>query len=108
VLSVLALAGALAWAGWAGLSATSGGVSWSDVGFDVQGDTAVSLTYDITKDPAATAICSLRALDTNKTAVGVAQVRIGPSSTRTTRRTDTVRTSTLAVSATVRTCEIAR
>jgi hypothetical protein len=108
VLAVLALAGALAWAGWIGLDAARKGVAWSDVGFVVEGDSAVRVTYDVTKDPQDTAVCSLRALDANKVAVGVAQVRVGPADARTTRHTDTVRTSTLAVAATVRTCEIAR
>ncbi len=39
----------------------------------------MQVTYDIGKDPAATAVCSLRALDVHKTAVGIAEVTIGPT-----------------------------
>ena len=80
-----ALGGALAWAAWVGAASGRSGVSWTDVGFEIQGDTAVAVTYDVTKDPGDTAVCSLRALDRNKTAIGVARVTVGPSSSRTTR-----------------------
>ena len=105
-VAVLAAAGALAWLVWAGLSNARADVRWSDVGFVIVGDTAVQVTYDVGKDPAATAVCSLRALDRHKTAVGVAEVTIGPTERRVTRRTDTVRTSAQAVTGTVRECVV--
>ncbi len=105
-VGALALAGALAWVVWAGLGQASADVRWTDVGFVIVGDTAVQVTYDIGKDPKATAVCSLRALDRHKTAVGIAQVTIGPSERRVTRRTDTVRTSAQAVTGVVRDCTV--
>jgi hypothetical protein len=106
VVAVLALGAALAWVVWAGLAQARADVRWSDVGFVIVGDTAVQVTYDIGKDPDATVVCSLRALDRHKTAVGVAEVTIGPTHRRVTRRTDTVRTSAQAVTGTVRECAV--
>ncbi len=98
---------ALAWVVWAGLGQARADVRWSDVGFVIQGDTAVAVTYDVGKDPGRTAVCSLRALARDKTAVGIAEVTVGPSSARVTRRTDVVRTSAKAVTGTVRECRLA-
>ncbi|MGN6301268.1 MAG: DUF4307 domain-containing protein [Angustibacter sp.] len=106
VVAGLALVGALAWVVWAGLHQARADVRWSDVGFVIVGDTAVQVTYDVGKDPGATAVCSLRALDVHKTAVGVAEVTVGPTDRRVTRRTDTVRTSAQAVTGTVRECVV--
>jgi hypothetical protein len=105
-LAAVALAGALGWVIWAGLGQASADVRWSDVGFVIVGDTAVQVTYDVGKDPGDTAVCSLRALDRHKTAVGIAEVTIGPSEQRVTRRTDTVRTSAQAVTGIVRECSV--
>jgi Domain of unknown function (DUF4307) len=96
---------ALAWVVWAGLGQAAD-VSWSDVGFVIHDDTAVDVTYDVGKDPSATAVCSLRALDRNKTAVGIAQVTVGPSSAKVTGRTDQVRTSAQAVTGLVDHCAL--
>jgi hypothetical protein len=108
VAGALAALVALAWVVWAGLGQASADVRWSDVGYQIHGDTAVDVTYDVGKDPDATVVCSLRALDRHKTAVGIAQVRIGPSSTKVTRRTDQVRTSAQAVTGVVDHCALAR
>jgi hypothetical protein len=106
VVAALAAAAALGWVVWAGLAQARADVRWSDVGFVIVGDSAVQVTYDVGKDPAATAVCSLRALDRHKTAVGVAEVSIGPTQHRVTRRTDTIRTSAQAVTGTVRECTV--
>ena len=105
-LGVVLAVAALAWLGWAALDNARADVRWSDVGFVIVGDTSVEVTYDVGKDPGATAVCSLRALDRHKTAVGVAEVTIGPTERRVTRRTDTVRTSAQAVTGTVRECVV--
>ncbi len=97
---------ALAWVVWAGIGQASADVRWSDVGFVIQGDTSVVVTYDVGKDPARSAVCSLRALARDNTAVGIAEVRVGPSSARVTRRTDVIRTSAKAVTGVVRECRL--
>jgi hypothetical protein len=106
-VSLLALVG-LAWVVWAGLGQAQADVRWTDLGYDVIDDTRVSVTYDIGKDPSATAVCTLQALDVHKSTVGLAQVTIGPTERRVTRRTDRLRTSALAVTGVVRDCTLRR
>lgn len=96
----------LAWVVWAGIGQTRADVTWSDVGFAIQGDTSVAVTYDVGKDPSRSAVCSLRAMARDFTAVGIAEVRVGPSSERVTRRTDVIRTSAQAVTGVVRECRL--
>ena len=108
VAAGLALAVAGAWVVWAGLGQARADVRWSDVGFTIHGDQSVEVTYDVGKEPSSTAVCSLRALDRNKTAVGIARVTIGPTSAKVTRRTDSVRTSAQAVTGVVDDCTLAR
>lgn len=91
------VAAALAWVVWAGLGQAQVDARVTAVGFRVVDDGRVDVTYDVGKDPSSTVVCSLRALDQYKTAVGIAEVRVGPASERVTRRTDSVRTSALAV-----------
>ncbi|GAA4357245.1 DUF4307 domain-containing protein [Angustibacter luteus] len=107
VVAALAVLVALAWVVWAGLGQASADVRWSDVGFVIRGDTSVDVTYDVGKDKAATVVCTLKALDRNKTAVGIAQVTVGPADAKVTRRTDAVRTSAQAVTGVVDRCAVA-
>lgn len=102
--SALLAAVGLAWVVWAGLGQADADVRWTDLGFRVVDDTRVTVTYNVGKDPAATAVCSLRALDRTKAVVGIARVTVGPSPQRVTRRTDEVRTSALAVTGVVQEC----
>jgi len=94
----------LAWVVWAGLGQAAADVRWTDLGFRVVDDSRVTVTYNVGKDPGATAVCSLRALDRSKAVVGIARVTVGPSPQRVTRRTDEVRTSALAVTGVVQEC----
>ncbi|MGL5857731.1 MAG: DUF4307 domain-containing protein [Angustibacter sp.] len=104
-LAVLAAVG-LAWVVWAGLDLARADVRWTDVGFRVEGDDAVQVTYDVGKAPQATAVCRLHALDRSKSTVGIIEVTVGPSERRVIRRTDRVRTSALAVTGLVDSCRI--
>ena len=106
-MGLLATAG-LAWVVWAGLGQAEADVRWTDLGYQVIDNSRVSVTYDVGKDPGATAVCSLRALDQQKSAVGIADVTIGPTERRVTRRTDQIRTSALAVTGIVRECSLRR
>jgi hypothetical protein len=105
VALVITAAVVLAWILWVVIESRSP-VHWTDVGFRIVSDQQVDVTYDVHKDPAASATCTLRALDQAKGTVGTADVVIGPTTSDVTRRTDTVRTSALAVTGFVRTCVI--
>jgi len=106
VAAGVAVAIGVAWALWAAFGSAAPSVSWSDVGFRVHDDSSVDVTYDVGKDPDATVVCRLEALDKHKGTVGLAQVTVGPSSDRVTRRTDTIRTSAEAVTGTVTGCTL--
>ena len=58
VLAVLGLAVVV----WLGVGQARTPVRWDEVGFRVDGPTATELTFDVTKDPDATAVCRVRAL----------------------------------------------
>jgi hypothetical protein len=106
-IGLLAVLG-LAWVVWAGLGQASADVRWTDLGYRVIDDSRVTVTYDVGKDPGATAVCSLRAIDQYKSAVGITRVTIGPTRERVTRRTDPVRTSARAVTGVVQDCGLRR
>lgn len=95
----------LAWILWVVISSRSP-VTWTDVGFKVTSDQQIDVTYDVHKDKDATAVCTLRALDQAKGTVGSAKVVVGPSSADAVRRTDTMRTSALAVTGFVHECVV--
>jgi hypothetical protein len=95
----------LAWILWVVIESRSP-VHWTDVGFRIVSDQRVDVTYDVHKDADLSATCTLRALDQGKGTVGTADVVVGPSTSDVTRRTDTVRTSALAVTGFVRSCVV--
>lgn len=101
VLAVVGLAVVL----WLGVGAARTPVRWDEVGFRVDGTTAIELTFDLTKDPEATAVCRVQALSARFAEVGVQTVTIGPAGTRTQRVTTTIPTAEEAVSAVVTSCD---
>ena len=110
-LTARALAGAvvlagLAWVVWAGLHQADRDVRWDDVGFSVSGPTGVDVTFDVIKDPDATAVCRLEALNAQYAVVGVAEVEVGPAPDRVVRRTEQVRTQERPVTGLVKTCSL--
>ncbi len=89
---------------WIGLGQARDSTYWANIGFDLKSNTEVSVTYRVGKDPQATITCELRALNRTKAVVGLARIRVGPSSERVTQRTDSVRTSSQAVTGIVESC----
>ena len=56
-----------------------GGVAYESRGYTVESDALVRVEFEVAKDPAAAAVCSVRAQDRTGAEVGNALVRIGPS-----------------------------
>lgn len=108
VVAVVALAVAgLAWVVWAGAGlASRQQVSHQVVGFSAPTDSEVQLTFQVTKDPEATARCDVRALAEDFTTVGWLTVDVGPAEGEVVRRQVLLRTQQLAVSAEVMGCEL--
>ncbi len=93
---------------WFALSATVDKPNWRDVAFEVPDDTHVVVRFEITKPESMTAVCTLLAQQTDHGVVGRTTVTIPPASTRTTSHEAQIRTTSLAVIGTVRTCAEAR
>jgi hypothetical protein len=99
------LALGVAFAVWVGLKPGVDTVTWTDVGYSVQGPDRVDVTFELVKDPDVTARCTVQALSTAYAEVGVVTVTVGPAATRTVRQTVPVATQELAVTGIVDSCE---
>lgn len=107
LLAVLGLVG-VGFAAWLGLRVGVVPVDWHDIGFRVEGDDLVEVTFDVTRaDPSRPASCVVEALNESHAQVGVVTVDVAASEATRVRLTTPVRTSELAVSGTVRSCRIA-
>jgi hypothetical protein len=99
------LAVGIAGAVWAGLKPGTETVTWSEVGYSVQGPDRVDVTFEVVKDPDVTARCTVQALSSSYTEVGVVTVTVGPADSPTVRQTVPVATQELAVTGVVDRCE---
>ncbi|MEJ5946268.1 DUF4307 domain-containing protein [Pseudokineococcus basanitobsidens] len=109
LVGAAAAAGAalVAWTVWAGLGlAGEQAVSHQVVGFSDPTPTGVVLTFQVTKDPAATVSCDVRALAEDFTTVGWRTVELGPAQDATLQQAVEIRTQAEAVSAEVMGCEL--
>ncbi|GEL98077.1 DUF4307 domain-containing protein [Cellulomonas terrae] len=91
---------------WIGLGQAGQPVSFTDVGFDVDGSRAVDVTFEVTKPREATVTCTVTALSESYAEVGVRTVEIGPADAATRRVTVPVQTTELAVTGIVDSCEL--
>ncbi len=113
---VLAVVGALAltWVLWVTVGNTTG-ISNKLVSYRVVDATLTTVDVAVTKDPAATAQCSLQAMNSSYAVVGWKVITIGPTATgegtdggRTTTVRGEVRTDSAAVTGVVENCWIAQ
>lgn len=81
-------------------------LGWEDVGYTVHGDDRVDVRFRVTKDPGATAECTLHALNRGFAEVGVITVTVGPGETRTQELTVPVATQERAVTGVVDSCRL--
>jgi len=107
VVSVLALA----FVAWLGLGRGPAAVDNKVVGYSVTDATQTLVDFQVTKDPADTAQCAVKALGESFAVVGWDVVTIGPNGPdagsnqgRTTAQRASVRTESAAVSAVVDSC----
>lgn len=106
LLAAAVVVAGLGWVVWAGLHHANRDVRWDEVGFSVVDDSRLDLTFDVIKDPEASATCRLEALNVAYAVVGVAQVEVGPADGRTSRLSAPITTQERAVSAVVKHCEL--
>ena len=102
---------AVAWGAWVSQTVTSRPLTWQDIGFEVTGDSAVRVTFDVRFDgdlpDDAQAVCTVRALNHVTAEVGLRDVTVGPASAGVLRATADVPTSERAVTGLVKDCVVA-
>jgi len=79
-------------------------VTQGTLGYLVQSDRRVSVKFEVVKDPAASALCTVRARSADGAQAGIALVRIGPAAERRTVQTRELLTTARAVSGEVTDC----
>ncbi|HEU0103778.1 MAG TPA: DUF4307 domain-containing protein [Mycobacteriales bacterium] len=75
-------------------------------GYVVQSDRSVQVEFEVVKDPARTAVCSVRARDRTGVEVGNSLVRVGPSDRRRSIVRYELATSGRAASGELTSCEL--
>ena len=76
-------------------------------GYVVASDTLVTVEFEVAKDPAATALCTVRAQDRTGADAGVALVRVGPSAERRVVVVHPLQTTSRATTGEVTGCSLA-
>lgn len=89
---------------WFGLSATQNAIVTTDIGFERNGEREIVMIFDVTREPGTAVSCTVTAMDGEYGRVGTAQHEVPASQERTTRVRAAVRTTTTAVTATVKKC----
>ncbi|MCV2396382.1 DUF4307 domain-containing protein [Actinotalea sp. M2MS4P-6] len=106
VLGVAALAVAgLAVLGWVISNTANPAVSWRDVGFEVDGSRAVTVTFDVMRaDPSVPVQCRVQALNIHYAQVGVVTVDVEPGELSAQRERVEIATTEEAVTGVVHSC----
>lgn len=103
-LVVAALALAAGWAAWSAWSDTDRRIGWTDIAYRVPDDATTVVTFEVNRDPGTTVVCTVRALNRSFAEVGLVDVTVPPSDSRSSRAEVEVPTSERAVSGTVKGC----
>ena len=108
--AVLLVAATLVWSLWVARATADRAVSWQDVGFAVEGDDRVRVTFDLRfgndAEAGDTAVCTLRALNEVHAEVGLRDVSVRVVPNRTVRAEGEVATSERAVTGLVKDCAL--
>ncbi len=110
-LLVAALALGIGFMAWISTSSATASVTFKDIGYSTPDATLAEIDFQVTKDPATSAKCALKALDAKFAVVGWKVVDVGPNDAgtgadggRTTAHRALVRTESQAVSGVVDSC----
>ena len=93
-----------AWVLWVGLLGPSASLGSRDLGYVLDGDSAIEVRYEVTLDAGQTASCALEALNSDFGIVGWKVVEIPPSEKGTRQFRETLRTSEQAVTGLIYRC----
>ena len=95
---------AASFATWRIMSVANEQVTATVVGFKVVDERTTTISFDVTKPPEVTVVCTVHAQNIKKALVGSAQVTVPPSTERTTNHQVAIKTTTGAVAALVQDC----
>lgn len=108
LIAILAGAGVLvvvtAWVLWVGLLGPSASLGSRDLAYQLDGDSAIEVRYEVTMDAGQTASCALEALNSDFGIVGWKVVDIPASQTTTRQFRETLATSEPAVTGLIYRC----
>ncbi len=94
----------LSWVVWVGLLGPNASLGSRDLGYDLVGDDAIEVRYEVTMDAGQTASCALQALNNTFAIVGWKVVTIPASDEGTRQFRETLRTSEPAVTGLIYRC----
>ena len=93
---------------WLGLANSLGQVTWTDTGYHVVDDRTVTVDFDVHRSSGEAVTCVVRALDARFGTVGTVEVAVPASRQASVHQRVTVRTTTRAVTGTVKDCQPAK
>lgn len=106
-VAALAAVLAIAFVWWATSSESAAAPEFKDIGHEIISDDEVSLTFQVVKDPEVTAVCAVKALDSNRAPVGWKEVTLEgseSSDSRVTQLTENIKVLGPATAVTVDSC----
>jgi hypothetical protein len=106
IVGIIGVGGGIALDVWLGLAATLGKPTWQTVSYKVVDDRTVTVTFDVTRPSGQPITCLIQALGADFATVGSIEADLPQADTDTTREHVTVRTTTRAVTGTVKTCTL--
>lgn len=108
LLAILAAVGVIvvviAWVVWVGLFGAQAGLGTRDLGYVLDGDTAIEVRYEVTVDAGRTSACALQALNSDFGIVGWKVIDIPASDKGTRQFRETLATSEPAVTGLIYRC----
>ena len=108
LIAIIAAAGVVvvvvAWVLWVGLFGPAAGLDHRDLGYVVDGNSAIEVRYEVTMDAGQTASCALQALNSDFGIVGWKVVDIPASDHGTRAFSETLKTSETAVTGLIYRC----
>jgi hypothetical protein len=90
--------------GWWTLRNEGQRITATTIGYKVEGDTSVTVSFDVSRPPGLAVTCTVRALDGHFTVVGSADVVVPPEGERVLHLEKAVRTTSRAVTGVVQDC----
>ncbi|HEY6743958.1 MAG TPA: DUF4307 domain-containing protein [Lapillicoccus sp.] len=90
--------------GWWTLRNEGQRITATTIGYQVEGDTAVTVSFDVSRPPGLAVTCTVRAVDGHFTVVGTADIVVPPEGERVVHLEKAVRTTSRAVTGVVQDC----